>query len=201
VRFALVAAVLMFPWPGLKEAYGHFLRYTAQTVFQRENSKWFVLFKHDPNPHLDTTIYIGNRKQVTRSHQLSAARVSFTTRYVAYVPVALFAALVIATPLPLKRRLWALGCGLLLMHLFLGVLLLIMIIDQCSRFPVLDLITLSPFSKQTVHSLYDIFVTNLGARLALPVLLWIVVCFRRHDLQTILGIVPPQGRLQCGIRA
>jgi hypothetical protein len=81
----------------------------------------------------------------------------------------------------------ALGLGLLLMQLFLGLLILIMIFNQCSYFPTMGLIQLGSFQEQVVRSVYDIFVRHLGARMTVPVLVWILICFRRDDLERILG--------------
>jgi len=192
VRFALVAGILVSPWPGLEERYADTLRRTAQSIFDGDGSKWVVLFKPTSDPHLDTTIYIGNRKQAAPDGKLSAAQISFTSRYVGYLPTVLLAALVMATPLPWKRRFFALLWGLLSMHLFLGLLMLIMILNQCSQFPAMNLVHLGPFQEQVVHSTYDVFIHHLGARLAVPVLLWILICFRRDDLERILGVGIPR---------
>jgi hypothetical protein len=186
-RFALIAGILVLPWPGVKEGYAHVLRQTGQWLAGRDNPKWFVLFERNPDPHLDTLIYLGNRKQLAADSTIPTARIRFTSRYVGYLPTALLAALVLATPLPLKRRMCALGLGLLLMQLFLGLLILIMIFNQCSYFPTMGLIQLGSFQEQVVRSVYDIFVRHLGARMTVPVLVWILICFRRDDLERILG--------------
>jgi hypothetical protein len=66
-----------------------------------------------------------------------------------------------------------------------------MIMNQCSYFPAMGLMQFGPVQQQVVRSVYDIFIHHLGARMAVPVLLWILICFRRDDLEKILGLAMP----------
>jgi hypothetical protein len=189
-RFLLAAALLFAPWPGWDAAYGRLLRATAQAVLGSFGSKGVVLFQ--PNDERDdalndTKVFLGHRDQIGRGGNMPAATVKFSSRYVAYVPTALLVALVIASPVPWRRRLAALAGGLALAHAFVAGVLAVMIVRQYADSPDLLLFQFGPAERRVVKALYEVFVGYLGASYAVPVLLWIAVTFRREDWTRLFG--------------
>jgi len=68
--------------------------------------------------------------------------------------------------------------GLLLIHCFILFSLQTWIWDES---PDLSLTTLSPFWKTVADDLEYTLVTQLGASFSVPVLIWILVTYRRED--------------------
>jgi len=101
---------------------------------------------------------------------------------------ALLLALILATPVPWSRRRWALLWGVLGLHGFLLLFLGFCIwVDSAE----ISLVTLSPFGKAITGGCREALAGQLN--LAVPVLIWILVTFRREDrLATPVAGVRPQ---------
>lgn len=190
VCFALIAALLLAPWPRVSGGYANLFRAAGQRMFGKFGSKGLVFFQpaEAADAFLDTRLIIGNRDQLKPGGRLPGATIDLSTRTSGYVPVAFLIALILATPLPWRRRLRALGWGLLWVHGFIAALLALMIVYQYSNNPSIGLFQLGWFWKKTVDALYQIFVGYIGALFVVPVVIWLGVMFRRGDLSIILGL-------------
>ena len=196
-RFALIIGLLIIPWPGVGETYARFLRATGQSLYGSFGGKGIVIFRinHDAGDTLqDTKIYLGNRDRIGPDGQLQAAHVKFSTRYTGYLPAALVAALILATPVPWRRRGWSLLCGMFLIHAFAILILGLIILYQYSETQALGLHQFSPTPKKILNGAHEILVRYLGPYFAVPVFVWIVATFRREDWSRILGAVEPSGK-------
>lgn len=189
--FGLAFGLLIAPWPGWGERYARGLHRCGEAIFDPFGAKGVVRFQFTPEGTLhDTTIFLGNKDMVERG-KMPAARVLLSTRYVAWLPTALVAALVLATPIPWRRRLWALAWALVLIHAFIGFILWLMILHQYNDTPALSLFLLKPFPEKILRALYQVLVTYTGAFFAVPVLIWLLVSFRREDWAKFLGKLDP----------
>lgn len=181
-RFALIYGLLILPWPGWNELYGDYFRALGQMAFSRDGEKRIVLFEPHELQHgfssLNTRMTLGNRDLTDSSGNGRAVMIDLDTRSIGWVPTALTVALILATPVPWRRRGWALLWGLLLIHGFILFSLQTWIWNES---PGLSLTTLSPFWKEIVDDLEYTLVTQLGASFSVPVLIWIVVTYRRED--------------------
>ena len=82
--------------------------------------------------------------------------------------------------------------GLFIIHCFILFSIQTWIWDES---PGLNLITLSPFWKKIADDLSYTLMTQLGASFSIPVLIWIVVTYRRDDsLFTALGSKSKQSK-------
>ncbi|MGA2242544.1 MAG: hypothetical protein ABSH11_11005 [Verrucomicrobiota bacterium] len=195
-RFVIVFGLLIAPWPGWPETYARCLQKSATTVFGSFGSKGIVTFTWNPSGEkwlhkvFDTTIYVSNREQISASYPWPGAvycTYSFSSRAMAYLPTALVVALVLATGIGWRRRLWALVWGLVWIHLFIAFLLWLIIVMMICMDPVIDLFEVSPFWQKAVLLLREFFFNNASMPLATAVLIWMVVSFRRDDWSSILG--------------
>ena len=181
-RFALIFGLLILPWPQWNELYGEYFRALGQMAFSREGEKRVVFFERHELQHgfssLNTRMTLGNRDWADASGKGRGEIVDLDTRSIGWVPTALTAALILATPIPWRRRTWALLGGLLLIHCFILFSLQTWIWNES---PGLSLTTLSPFWKMVVDDLQYTLVTQMGASFSVPVLIWIVVTYRRED--------------------
>ncbi len=181
-RFALLFGLLIVPWPGFNAAYGRYFRALGQLVFARDSGRRLVHFEPVP-PQLahvlDTRIALANRDQPDRHGTIPGRYLELDTRGVGWVPTALVVALVLATPVPWRRRSLALLLGLLAVHGFVLFSVAVYIWNNSAE---LSLLTLSPFWKQTAEGLEETLITQLGASFVVPVLIWIPVTLRRQDV-------------------
>jgi hypothetical protein len=185
-RFALIYGLLILPWPGWNELYGGYFRALGQMAFSREGEKRIVLFEphelHHGFSSLNTRMTLGNRDLADSSGNGRATSIDLDTRSIGWIPTALTVALILATPVPWRRRVWALLGGFVLIHCFILFSLQTWIWDES---PGLSLTTPSPFWKEVVDDLEYTLITQLGASFSVPVLIWILATYRREDRKLI----------------
>lgn len=183
--FVLLYGLLLLPWPGLNETYGCYFQALGRIVFGGIRGQRILQFEeaHDARLPIGTQITMANHEQVDVNGRGPVIILGLDTRGVGWVPTALIIALTLATPIPLRRRWWALFLGLLLVHGFILFSVGCYIWNESTS---LGLLALTPFWKTVVDGLEETLVTQLGASFVVPVLIWLLVTFRRQDL-TVLG--------------
>jgi hypothetical protein len=182
-------ALLLIPWPGSRDLYGAYLRSVAKLVLTATDGRRILRFDDVPpasrNHTLDTRITVANREQLDANGFGRAIMLDFDSHGIGWVPTALLIALVVATPVPWRRRSWALAWGLLAIHALILFSIQIYIWNQSDTASGLSLIELSPFWKIIVSGLEETLVTQLGASFAIPVFIWIFATFRAEDLEAL----------------
>jgi len=184
--FVPLYALLLIPWPHSRDLYGTYLRSVSRHVLASNNSRRILRFEEVPesrrNRTLDTRITVANREQLDASGSGRAVMLDFDSHGVGWVPTALLIALVLATPVPWRRRAAALLWGLLAIHALVLFSIEIYIWNQSDTASGLALIELSPWEKMIVGGLEETLVTQLGASFVAPLLIWILVTFRADNL-------------------
>jgi hypothetical protein len=187
--FILIYALLILPWPGWNDFYSGYFRSVGQMAFTREDDQRIILFRPHHVQHgfstLDTDMIVSNRALVSNSGQGEAEIVNLDSRSIGWTPTALTIALILATPVSLKQRAWALLWGMVSIHVFILFTLQVAIWNQS---PAVSLIDFSPFWKTMVDALNNTLITQLGASFSVPVVIWILVTIRRENL---FDISPP----------
>jgi len=185
-RFAVIYGLLIIPWPGGNELYARYFAALGQMAFSREGEKREVQFVSHTTQHgfttLTTQMIISNRDQVDQNGKVKALIVDLDTRSIGWVPTALVIALVLATPVPGSRRLRALFPGLLLVQGFILFSLQACIWNKSAE---LKLLTVTPFWKYLLDGLDYTLLTQMGASFSVPVLIWLLVTFRKQDLDLV----------------
>jgi hypothetical protein len=85
----------------------------------------------------------------------------------------------LATPIPWRRRLRALGWGLVWVHGFILLTVGIFLWNESTR---VALVTLTPFWKAVANRLEELALDPVGPGFFAAALIWMVVTFRRRDL-------------------
>lgn len=180
LRFAVVFGVLIAPWPGWDPAYAAYFQSFGRMIFGGSDGPRVVEFAPNKggSPQLDTVVTIENRDRLDSRGQVPARQMELDSRSLGWVPTALTVALVAATPIPWRRRLVALASGLVLIHLFIFFTLEAGIWNNSAD---LSLTTLSGFWRSAAAELEYVLVTQIGASFSVPVVIWILVTFRRQD--------------------
>ncbi len=179
LRFAVVFGLLIAPWPGWNKAYSQFFQAFGGMVFSGDGPREvkFAPYTDGKSP-LDTQVTLINRALTDNTGHAQGRQTELDTRSIGWVPTALTTALVVATPIAWPRRLTALAGALVLIHLFILFTLQAWIWDNSAD---LSLVTLSDFARRVVGELDYALVTQLGASFTVPVLIWVLVTFRRQD--------------------
>ncbi len=183
LRFALIFGLLILPWPGWNDRYGGYFRGLGEAVFTCDDGKRAVIFTPyqgaATEPGLDTQITLANRDLLDSTGKGLTKKTELNTRSIGWVPTALTIALITATPIPWRRRIWALAGGTVLVH---GFILFSLQSWIWNNSPELSLLQLSGFWKSVADDLDYTLINQIGASFAVPVLIWIVVTFTSHDV-------------------
>ena len=184
LRFTIVFAVLVAPWPGWHQAYGESFRWLFGKCLRHPGGGGLVKFTHNPpsGDGLDLTIYLTNASLVGKKGEAQATWVKLNSRVLGLIPTALLVALIFASPVSLGRRGRAMGWGLLWCHGYIITALFITICRQYQAAPLgLSVFEGSPLGRRMVGSLHQILVEHIGTQLAFAVVVWVLVTFTRED--------------------
>lgn len=184
-RFVLILgfsyALLMWPWPGVQSTYASGFRAGYQLLlgsYGREGSVQFIATEGTDKVN-DTGLIFRNR----RTGKELWAKLSSG---LGYAPAAFFTALLLATPLPLRRRARAFVWGMLLLHAVVALTLYLYIVHVFGSQPKLSTDLLSPFWQKTLGDLVRLVLTVSFYGLATATLVWALVTFRRDDIEPIM---------------
>lgn len=181
LRLVVVYGLFILPWPGLDDAYLAAFRGIGRTLVSEFGDVGRVVFKNERHPQGDWTavmILANVRDEV-------AMQRNYQTRY-CYLATALTAALVLATPLPWRRRLAALVAGLVLIHLFLAARLWLGLVDGFSE-ARMNVVHLSPFWKQAVRLGVTVLLVSPESTFVVPVFVWLIVAIRTRDVERFIN--------------
>ncbi|MFQ5491167.1 MAG: hypothetical protein ACE5GE_10630 [Phycisphaerae bacterium] len=180
LKLVLLYALLMAPWPGLRSAYAATFRFVGRLCFTHFGQDGRVTFE----PHeyafgqTDTELILHNRRQPD-----TRGTVTCDSRLRGYFPTAFVIALILATPLPAKRRLRALLWGLLAVNVFVALRIALLIVQTFSGDHPGALYHPSPFWAGVLKQL----VTNLcdapASHFIIPIFIWITTTLRPNDLK------------------
>lgn len=130
LRFALIYGLLLAPWPGLTEGFGKLFSSAADRVFGSDDPTHSVRIRWmDPAQGMigpkwgQDTVLLLEFRGAPRAARPSIFSLVRSSRYTGYVPAALLIALVLATPVPWRRRAWAILWGLPLITVFVAAML------------------------------------------------------------------------------
>ncbi len=178
-RFFLVFVVLTALWPMVSGTYCDLFRSGGDILFGGYGSVRFRTLPEQEGMD-DTKVFVRNRN----SRQW--AWITISSKHVGYTSTAVLTALIIATPVGWTRRVGALGCGHLLLHGFIALRLLVFV--RAGPAEVVD-----TFWNRTIGAGLLSVSTGQGVSYIVPILIWIVISFRREDLESIMPGSSPSG--------
>ncbi len=191
LRCLVIYALLLAPWPGLLDGYRAFFAAGGNVLFHWFGPSGSVSFTPIPSPdHVkDMSIELTKLRpqRVRGTMQIKCA-------YAGYRPTAFLIALVLATPIPWRRRLWALAWGLALVNAFVAFRVGLKLVDVFSHpgHP-LAIFTLSQHVKIGVRMMVLLFYRAPEMHYIVPAFVWLLATFRRDDLKSVLTRCPGKG--------
>jgi hypothetical protein len=184
VQFVVIYGLLIAPWPGWRDFYAGYFRALGTAAFSRPDGPRAISFDPYQEQHgfssLDTRMSFLNRDLPLPSGKHLKLATDLDSRSIGWVPTAFTAALILATPVPWRRRIWALLGGMILIHLFILFSLDTWIWE---KLPQLGLATYSPWWQRIIDEMKYALITQLGASFSVPLVIWILVTFRRTDAE------------------
>lgn len=174
VRSAGVCAaayvLLILPWPGFRAAYDTYFLGLGKLLFGGKHGDVLVEFvpASDPTrPNVTVAANVGNIRKVLPDGSLPVRQLQADARGIGWIPTALFLALTVATPMPLRRKSLALLFGTVVMQIYLAVCIWAWIWEEW-----LGVGATAPVWKTLSSSLNYTLVIQMGASFVIPVLVW-----------------------------
>lgn len=173
---ALFYTLLVIPWPHWPQAYAALYRAGGELLFHSFGSRGTVEFRR-PTPPAE----FGDTELVltTRSPRMTTT-LPVSSRQKGYLPTATLLALVLATPIPGRRRWWALLWGLLAVNAFVvlrtGLAILNAFVNQGPAAA-----SISPFWREALKGCTFALVEAPASYFIVPILIWVAVSLRRED--------------------
>lgn len=185
IMFILAFGLLIAPWPGLGNAFAKFFVNQVEWISGILGPNAFIQFSEGQG-HLDTQINIANAQQLAADKTVEAAYFTVGSRQTAYLPFVLFIALIIATPISLKRKLLAFPLGVLLVYLFVAFKIIVLFLYNYNLQEWIGLFQFEGFTERLVNFSYSTIANPLPPTILMIFLIWIMVCFRKDDWKELL---------------
>ena len=181
-KFLALYLLLAIPWPFLTQFYVDLGQEAGAMLFNSRNDHRTMSFEFlkDPKRPFDARITIVNPVLLNPDGSGPVRHLDFDTRGTCWNPCVLLIALIIASPVSWKRRWRALAFGLPVLLIVIFCFFQFCLWDEASE---IGLVVIKTFWKTVVTMARQAFIAYLG--LVAPVLLWLMVTFRREDLPTL----------------
>jgi hypothetical protein len=166
-------AVLVAPWPGFDDAYGAWIRNLGAATLSWDRQDTAIHFEavvRNKSRPLDTRIVLVDKGHLLPDGKRRATFLDLDMRGIGWVPTAFCTALILATPVPWKRRGRALAWGFCCMHAFILFSLWVHIMEYSGgrRGPLMS-------------GLDETLINQIGSGFFAAALVWVVVMFRPED--------------------
>jgi hypothetical protein len=186
-KIMLFYALLMIPWPGVQQGYASLFCDAGNLAFRSFGSVGRTRFRVlDPPPANKNAVDFEIKLENIRTRAGGTFEQDRSTRKMGYLPAAFTASLVLATPIPWRRRLAAIAWAMALMIAFVGLQLTLRLVDAFSDPGVLNQFELALWTKQLLGVLLKVVVMSPVSAYIAPIFVWILVTFRRGDWAKLL---------------
>jgi len=183
LKAVVIYGLLALPLTFYDQLYGDFYRKLAGSFFNTFRETGLVRFKEGVKPEL-THINIGNRALPRGpGGAIKTLPIDINTRYLGYLPTILLIALVLASPVPWKRKLMALALGLVLVTLLVLFKQYISLLWRCDQNPWLQLTDYGEKGKSFLNGTYHFIAVTSSSVLYFVVAIWLLVTFRLDDFR------------------
>jgi hypothetical protein len=184
LKAILIFSLLALPFSMYDATYGKLYKGVCKMFLGKFQGTGFALFTIK-KPPTNLRIEIGNLAQAGPDGRTLTAFDNANIRYRGYIPTILFLSLVIASPISRKRKLLSTLIGLVLVTGFVILKQWIHIVYMCKQKPELSLYTNTFIDAKNVESLFFNFANYNGSTMIFAIAIWILVSFRKSDLEMI----------------
>ncbi len=138
--------------------------------------------EYDQDPQHDVRFLIANR-----SNGRGLQNEKTSSRHLGYMPAAVFLSLVLATPIHWKRRVFALGVGWALVHVFVAARLAMILLHKFHGEEAYCLFHWERPWSVILNVTYHLTSVVPASIYVVPLIIWITVTFRREDWDSLLS--------------
>jgi hypothetical protein len=174
----------VIPRPVFRQSYARGFRAATGALFGYFPPNGLTRFEA---PDIATTIQDSAVRFKNRRTGMVSPPIGFSAWLMGYLPLAALVALTLATPVPWSRRWKALGWGVLWIHVFVLLRVFTLVLFGFCGPPPVGLFYPGPFWAQVIEITSNIIGVSPVTTFVVPILIWIVVCFRREDWESILA--------------
>jgi len=180
VKFLVIYGALAASWPFCGAAYVFFLRESGNVLFEAVGARDKVRIRPATAPDGTNDNVLSIQHIATPGQGFKTRSAPFSSWVIGFQTTSLLIGLVLATPVSMRRRVWALFAGLVLVHAFVLARLATFVIF--TPFVLPDTFWIKAFR----WSVFDFFHGRAGSWLV-PILIWIVVTMRQEDVRRLVG--------------
>jgi len=182
LKALIIYGLLSVPLTFSDRAYGNFYRKLAGAFFSKFRETGFVKFREWKDP-ATTHINIGSYALVRPDGSSRTAALDINTRYLGYLPTILLISLVLASPVPWKRKLTALAIGLILVMFLIMFKQWIALLWLCENKPWLQLTSFTDNTKKLLTFANNFISVSSSTVLYFVVAIWLLVTFSVEDFK------------------
>ncbi len=169
LRFALLFGLLAWPWPPLRQAVGAVFRAQARFLVGVALPEYVCRVETNSDPQyltLDAQVVVADLKRIGPDGRSPVVAVRFDSGSQGWIPLAMWIALGVATPLPWSKRVKALLAGALLVQVLVAATVLVAVSFALTTeaWPVWERLVLMFANRLLVENVWFSFVP--------PFLLW-----------------------------
>ena len=179
VKFLVIYGALAASWPLCRPAYAFLLRESGKVLFEAVGPRDHVHIRAytSPDGMTDTALFV---RDAAAGQGIRAETSSWQ---IGFQPTSVLVGLVLATPVSMRRRVWALFAGLVIVHAFVLARLGTIVI-------LTPLVLPDTFWMQAFWCSVTNFVLSYPLSCFVPVLIWVAVTMRREDARPCLRVGP-----------
>jgi hypothetical protein len=197
LKFAVVYIVLLLP--PVRALYTKAFLATGNKVFRYVDEKGVTVFRYnesETNPDIIAEIRLMNKDRLAEA-KAKGIKIIYdygrvACNWFAYLMLAYLIALIAATPVGWKRKLWALATGLTLSYIYYLVMIWVLLLYKFNQNPQLQVLELKGFKKTLVDILYPVLVSNPGTTVFVALFIYALVVFRKADLERLKATLFPK---------
>jgi hypothetical protein len=206
LSFAVLYGLLILPWPGLRYAVGTYVQAFGTFLFGQSGREFMNGLDHNTTGQVTTTVHhmvlFRPRGPADKSYsdatdtivvlfnfdvvdpsKRGGAKIGLESKNDFWLPFSFYLALVGATPMPWRRRVWAIVWGFLAANFLLALTLTVYLAHYASD---ISMIVLSPFWKSAVGRLTNLLLVVSGPSILVYLFIWPLACFRREELARLI---------------
>jgi len=158
----------------------------SNVFFQNTGDAGFVVFSKKQINASDTRFAFTNKHKANAQNQASAVESDFSMLYRGFLPTALLTALILASPVSRKRRIYSWLAGVSLLQVFVLIKIWLQLVYHFHNHPEMDVHIFGDGITSGLLFLYRNMVVTPEPTLIVCVLIWILVTFRKSDLAVLL---------------
>jgi hypothetical protein len=182
VKIVVIFSILNIPQLKMDEVFDKYYIHFGNKFYHTFRSVGRVMFRQSDEAD-KLQVLVGNKKTFVANGENQIAWTKISTKISDFVPLSLLLALVWASPVNGKRKLIGTAMGIAFFTVIMLFKQWIIIMNLCDQNAWLQLTQHSSFQSNLIDSIYMRMIMPTGATLMIAVFIWLVVTFRRGDLE------------------